>query len=95
MNPSFAAMDYLHIFSIIGLKMLLIKADGILLGIKFKISLIVFPLPPVWQRTKIQKKKKKQKQKQNEDCQINTVIDYYFEIKHMGQHQNEDYILCD
>ena len=33
-------------------------------------------------------------QKQNEDYQINT-LDYYFQIKHMGQHQNEDYLLCD
>ena len=38
--------------------------------------------------------KQKQKQKQNEDYQINTV-EYYFQIKHMGQHQNEDYLLCD
>ena len=38
--------------------------------------------------------KHKQKQKQNEDYQINTV-DYYFQIKHMSQHQNEDYLLCD
>ena len=38
--------------------------------------------------------KQKQKQKQNEDYQINAV-DYYFQIQHMGQHQNEDYLLCD
>ena len=61
-----------------------------LLGIKFKISLIVFPLPPWYD-----KEQKIQKQKQNEDYQINTVVDYYFQIKHMGQHQNEDYLLCD
>ena len=24
-----------------------------------------------------------------------TQSDYYFQIKHMGQHQNEDYLLCD
>ena len=24
-----------------------------------------------------------------------TWLDYYFQIKHMGQHQNEDYLLCD
>ena len=41
------------------------------------------------------KNKKIQKQKRNEDYQINTVIDFYFQIKHMGQHQNEDYLLCD
>lgn len=41
------------------------------------------------------KEQKIQKQKQNEDYQINTVIDYYFQINHMGQHQNEDYLLCD
>ena len=40
------------------------------------------------------KKKKIQKQKQNEDYQINAV-DYYFQIEHMGQHQNEGYLLCD
>ena len=42
-----------------------------LLGIKFKISLIVFPLPPWYD-----KEQKIQKQKQNEDYQINTIIDY-------------------
>ena len=42
-----------------------------------------------------EKEKKNQKQKQNEDYQINTIIDYYFQINHMGQHQNEDYLLCD
>ena len=72
------------------MKMLLIKGVGMLLGIKFKISLIEFPLPPG-----IDKEQKIQKQKQNDDYQINTVIDYYFQIKHMGQHQNEDYLLCD
>ena len=41
-----------------------------------------------------EQKIQKQKQKQNEDYQINT-LDYYFQIKHMGQHQNEDYLLCD
>ena len=41
------------------------------------------------------KNKKIQKQKRNEDYQINTVIDFYFQIKHMGQHQNEDYLLFD
>ena len=41
------------------------------------------------------KEQKIQKQKQNEDYQINTIIDYYFQINHMGQHQNEDYLLCD
>ena len=41
------------------------------------------------------KEQKLQKQKRNEDYQINTVIDYYFQINHMGQHQNEDYLLCD
>ena len=24
-----------------------------------------------------------------------TQLDYYFQIKHMGQHHNEDYLLCD
>ena len=24
-----------------------------------------------------------------------TQLDYYFQIKYMGQHQNEDYLLCD
>ena len=70
--------------------MLLIKGVGMLLGIKFKISLIVFPLPSGYD-----KEQKIQKQKQNEDYQINTIVDYYFQIKHMGQHQNEDYLLCD
>ena len=41
------------------------------------------------------KEQKIQRQKQNEDYQINTIIDYYFQINHMGQHQNEDYLLCD
>ena len=41
-----------------------------------------------------EQKIQKQKQIRNEDYQINT-IDYYFQIKHMGQHQNEDYLLCD
>ena len=41
------------------------------------------------------KEQKIQKQKRNEDYQINTVIDFYFQIKHMGQHKNEDYLLCD
>ena len=41
------------------------------------------------------KEQKIQKQKQNEDYQINTIIDCYFQINHMGQHQNEDYLLCD
>ena len=36
------------------------------------------------------KEQKIQKLKRNEDYQINTVIDFYFQIKHMGQHQNED-----
>ena len=40
------------------------------------------------------KEQKIQKQKRNEDYQINTAIDFYFQIKHMGQHQNEDYLLC-
>ena len=70
--------------------MLLIKGVGMLLGIKFKVSLIVFLLPSGYD-----KEQKIQKQKQNEDYQINTVVDYYFQIKHMGQHQNEDYLLCD
>ena len=55
----------------IDLKMLLIKGVGMLLGIKFKISLIVFPLPSGYD-----KEQKIQKQKQNEDYQINTIIDY-------------------
>ena len=63
----------------IDLKMLLIKGVGMLLGIKFKISLIVFPLPSGYD-----KEQKIQKQKQNEDYQINTIIDYYFQINHMG-----------
>ena len=41
------------------------------------------------------KEQKIQRQKQNEDYQLNTIIDYYFQINHMGQHQNEDYLLCD
>ena len=41
------------------------------------------------------KEQKIQRQKKNEDYQINTIIDYYFQINHMGQHQNEDYLLCD
>ena len=41
------------------------------------------------------KEQKIQKQKQNEDYQINIVVDYYFQINHMGHHQNEDYLLCD
>ena len=36
------------------------------------------------------KEQKIQKLKRNEDYQINTFIDFYFQIKHMGQHQNED-----
>ena len=36
-----------HELSKIGLKMLLIKGVGMLLGIEFKISLIVFPSPLV------------------------------------------------
>ena len=43
--------------------------------------------------TKIKKFKKKKKR--NEDYQINTVIEFYFQIKHMCQHKNEDYLLCD
>ena len=41
------------------------------------------------------KEQKIQKQKRNEDYQINTAIDFFFQIKHMGEHPNEDYLLCD
>ena len=54
---------------------------------KFNVN---FPFWPIYD-----KEQKIQKQKQNEDYQINTVVDYYFQINHMGQHQNEDYLLCD
>ena len=57
------------------------------MGSKTKLQNLIYD-----REQKIQKHK--QKQKQNEDYQINTV-DYYFQIKHMSQHQNEDYLLCD
>lgn len=57
------------------------------MGSKTKLQNLIYD-----REQKIQKQK--QKQKQNKDYQINTV-DYYFQIKHMGQHQNEDYLLCD
>ena len=58
-------------------------------------ELIKWEVKPNFKTQIYDKEKKIQKQKQNEDYQINTVIDYYFQIKHMGQHQNEDYLLCD
>ena len=59
-------------------------------------ELIKQEVKPSFKTSIYDKEQKIQKQKQirNEDYQINT-IDYYFQIKHMGQHQNEDYLLCD
>ena len=40
-------------------------------------------------------KKKKFKNKNKMKIIKLTQSDYYFQIKHMSQHQNEDYLLCD
>ena len=57
-------------------------------------ELIKWEVKPNFKTQIYDKEQKIQKQKQNEDYQINAV-DYYFQIQHMGQHQNEDYLLCD
>ena len=57
-------------------------------------ELIKWEVKPNFKTSIYDKEQKIQKQKQNEDYQINTV-EYYFQIQHMGQHQNEDYLLCD
>ena len=59
-------------------------------------ELIIWEVKPSFKTSIYDREQKIQEQKQirNEDYQINTV-DYYFQIKHMGQHQNEDYLLCD
>ena len=55
-------------------------------------ELIKWEVKPNFKTQIYDKEQKIQKQKQNEDYQINTVR-LLFQIKHMGQHQNEDYIM--
>ena len=54
-------------------------------------ELIKWEIKPNFKIQIYDKEQQIQKQKQNEDYQIN-IVRLLFQIKHMGQHQNEDYL---